>query len=780
MVARGLILQPTYRIENERPVVHLFGKLDSGKTFLVRDDRQRPHFFIPRGADARARALGATSLLPTPRVDLGGAKLLRVEAPKPSDVPPLRDRLVGAGIECLEADVRFALRPLIDRQIRSAVAIHGQPVEGAGVDLVFHNPDLEPAIARPALTILSIDIETDPYRNRLLSAALSGCGTEEVMVVDPEMPAGPGLGTSYRSEADLLRQLCVRIRELDPDIITGWNVIGFDLHFLVQRSRAVGVRLEIGRAPGDVRLFVPREGSGGRDRAAEQATIPGRVVLDGVRLLRGAFIRMESYSLDSVSNKVLGEGKTIHGSDRVGEILRTYREERAAFVEYNLKDARLVLDILDKLDLVTLSLERSLLTGMPLDRVSAAIASFDFLYLSELSRRGRTAPSVGAGTFESDDFGGTVLQPDAGVYDNVLVFDYKSLYPSIIRTFEIDPLGYLGSDLLPSGEGAQSDEVVVAPNGAIFRKQKGILSDLLDGLFVKREDAKERGDAVSSQAIKILMNSFYGVLGTPVCRFYNPKLAAAITSFGREILMWAKGVVQDKGLDVLYGDTDSLFVRSAESTPEAAHELGRHLAEDLNRRLVAHVHDTWGVTSRLELEFERLYLRILFPRKRHGEGGAMKHYVGLTEDNGVVFTGMEVVRRDWTDLARQMQKELYERFFHDRPFEDYLCSTVDAVRTGQLDEQLVYRKALRKDLREYTATTPPHVAAARKMKGPPGTLIDYVITSDGPEPARERKSPFDYEHYVDKQIRPITTPLLDLLGLKFEKVIGDDTQLELW
>ena len=158
----------------------------------------------------------------------------------------------------------------------------------------------------------------------------------------------------------------------------------------------------------------------------------------------------------------------------------------------------------------------------------------------------------------------------------------------------------------------------------------------------------------------------------------------------------------------------------------------------------------------------------------------MKHYVGLTEESGVIFTGMEVVRRDWTDLARQTQRELYERFFAGRAVEEYLCTTVERLRAGAYDPLLVYRKSLRKDLEEYTTATPPHVAAARKLKAQPGALIDYVITRNGPEPANERESPLDYEHYVDKQIRPIATPILDLLGERFEKVIGDDTQLELF
>jgi DNA polymerase-2 len=785
MARRGLILQPTYRIERDRPVVHLWGKLESGETFLVRDDRQRPHFFILRRDEARARELGAAAILPTPRRDLQEQELLRVEVAKPSDTPALRDRLIAAGVACLEADVRFAMRYLIDRQIKGALRIHGEPRAGdhagpAGV-LVFDNPEVEPAIARPRLTVLSIDIETDPRSNRLLSIALAGPGLAEVMLWD-RGAAGAGGGSSapvegpagsrlYAAESDLVRAFVRRLREIDPDVITGWNVIGFDLAFLAARAEAHGIPFEIGRGPGAMVL------SSNRDRSSEgsydQAAIPGRVVLDGMRLLRGAFIRMESYSLDFVSRKVLGEGKTISGRDRVAEILRTFREDREAFVRYNLRDAQLVLEILERLDLLVLTVERSLLTGMPPDRVSASVASFDFLYLSELSRRGLTAPSVGSYQAESDVFGGTVLAPEPGLFDNVLVFDFKSLYPSIIRTFEIDPLGYLGS-----GPGWFED-AVVAPNGAAFRRRKGILSDLLDHLFANREAAKERGDQVASYAIKILMNSFYGVLGTPVCRFFNPKLAAAITSFGREILLWSKALVESQGHAVLYGDTDSLFVLSGLADPAAARERGEQLAAFLNSELERYVRDTWGVSSKLELELERLYLRLLFPRKRSGEGGAMKHYVGLTEESGVIFTGMEVVRRDWTDLARQMQRELYERFFAGREVDDYLAQTVERLRAGDYDRLLIYRKALRKELEEYTTATPPHVAAARKLKAQPGALIDYVITRNGPEPASERSSPLDYEHYVDKQIRPIATPILDLTGKRFEKVIGDDTQLEL-
>jgi DNA polymerase-2 len=291
------------------------------------------------------------------------------------------------------------------------------------------------------------------------------------------------------------------------------------------------------------------------------------------------------------------------------------------------------------------------------------------------------------------------------------------------------------------------------------------------------------GDTVASYAIKILMNSFYGVLGTSGCRFFSPEIANAVTSFGRDILLWSKDHMEAQGHRVVYGDTDSLFVLSGIDDPAEARMAGLRLTEALNRDLAAYVQATWRVESRLTLQLDKLYLRLLLLPLRRGTGGARKRYAGLVEEKGaqqVVFTGMEVVRRDSTELAKQVQRELYDRLFHDRPVEDYLRHVVGELRAGRLDHLLVYKKALRKELDAYVATTPPHVAAARKMAGPPGRLITYIVTVAGPEPAGEVKSAIDHEHYVQKQVRPVAEPVLALLGLDFDRVLGGAVQLELF
>jgi DNA polymerase-2 len=152
----------------------------------------------------------------------------------------------------------------------------------------------------------------------------------------------------------------------------------------------------------------------------------------------------------------------------------------------------------------------------------------------------------------------------------------------------------------------------------------------------------------------------------------------------------------------------------------------------------------------------------------------------LRQDGDVEFVGMEVVRSDWTALAKDVQRELYRRLFDDEPVEAYLAEVVADLRRGTLDGALVYRKQLRKAAKEYTATTPPHVAAARKSNRPPGRTISYVMTTDGAEPIDNVRHPLDREHYVHKQVKPVAEPVLAVLGLRFEQTIGDERQMEMF
>jgi len=784
---RGFILQSSYRVVTQRdgdraPVIHVHGRLEDGGTFLIREDRQRAHFYI-RAADAeRARAARSPVAQPIDKRTFNGEPVAKIEVEAPPDVPAIRDRLHAIGVDTFEADVRFAVRYLIERGVKGGCEIEGEARPGDGVTWVFENPTLRPADVSIEPRLLSFDIETDGRSDKLLAIslyALNDAGEvyfDEVLIVDGSEREMPEKAVRCANEYAALDAFCERIRSFDPDVITGWNIIDFDLAMLQKIALRVKHPFVLGREPGALRVR-KAEGYFG----SGQATIPGRLVLDGIDLLRGAFVRMEDYSLDAVARDVLGEGKAVAGdvNDRVAEITHNYRHDLPAFALYARTDARLAWSIVQKLDVVRLALARSKLTGMTPDRVAASIASFDFLYLSELERRGIVAPTV-----RSDDSrvyaaqqGGHVLEPLTGVHRNVWVFDFKSLYPSVIRTFNIDPLSYLANP-------QPGDAAIQTPGGA-FRREPAILPRMLDELFPRREAAKKAGDNVASNAIKILMNSFYGVLGTPACRFYNPALANSITGTGKEMLLWSKRWFETAGYVVLYGDTDSLFIESRGKDEAEAYALGRELAAKLNGDIARYIQERWQVTSRLELKFEKLYLRLFLPTARHSTRGASKRYAGLRYEHGkrndgdVEFVGMEVVRRDWTALAKQVQRELYQRLFTDQAVDAYLSDMVKQVRNGRFDDALVYRKNLRKGAEGYTATTPPHVVAARKSAQPPTRTISYVITTAGPEPLDNVRHPLDREHYIVKQVKPVAEPVLATLGLDFEQVIGDSRQLDL-
>ena len=780
---RGFILQASYRVVTRAagqrvPVIYIYGRLESGGTFLVRDDRQRPHFFI-RAADAeRAIALRAPSPQATAKHTFTGAPVALIEADVPPEIPGVRDRLHAVGVETFEADVRFAIRYLIERGIKGGCEIVGEAFAGsgaeAGITALFDNPIVRPAEVRIEPRVLSFDIETHGKNERLLAISMYGLGLDEVLIVDGSGRTMPPNATCCADEFAALQAFCERVRRVDPDVLTGWNIIDFDLSVLQRIAERVRHPFALGRDAGALRIRKAQGyfGSG-------QATIPGRVVLDGIDLLRGAFIRMDDYSLDAVARQVLGEGKAVAGDvrDRIAEIVHNYRHDLPAFALYARTDSRLAYEIVHKLNLVELAFARSQLAGMTPDRVAASIASFDFLYLSELEKLQIVAPSVRSSDSSAADAqqGGHVLEPVAGLHRDVWVFDFKSLYPSIIRTFNIDPLSYRA---VPDAQ----EDLILVPGGA-FRRAPAILPRMLDALFPRREAARKRGDAVASNAIKILMNSFYGVLGTSACRFYNPALANSITGAGREILLWSKRWFETAGFTVLYGDTDSLFVSSHGGAPDATRELGRQLAARLTQELSEYISTRWRVASRLELKFEKLYLRLFLPYARHSTRGASKRYAGLRHGDdaeSVEFIGMEVVRRDWTALAKQVQRELYRRLFTDQAVDAYLSDVVQQVRSGTLDDALVYRKNLRKGAEEYTATTPPHVAAARKSKEPQGRMVSYIMTTAGPEPIDNRVSPIDREHYVLKQVKPVAEPVLEALGLDFERVIGDSRQIDLY
>ncbi len=769
---RGFIVYPDYEIINGEAYVHLYGRLENGDTFLT-INHIRPYFFIPEEFEENARDVADRDfdLESTDLEYMDGTPVSKVVLWNPKNVPDLREQFHDADIPTYEADVRFVYRFLIDQDIKGSMDIEGDwaPGEehGVAVDRVYEEPELEPVEWKPELATASIDIETDD--DQLLSIAVY---TEQQSICLVHGEGRYDNAETYEEEGELLERFKEVLHTLDPDIITGWNVIDFDLDFLEDRFREHDIDFDLGRTDETTRLR--RYDDYYRNSSAD---CPGRQVLDGMHLMRISFIRLEDEKLDTAAHEFLGEEKLIEGESKHEDILDAYENDTQRFINYNIRDARLALDVIDEAGVLDLTVERSLISGMQLDRVQGSVASLDNLYLRRLRNRGRVAPTNDYRNRDRRITGGHVMESRPGIYDYVIVCDFSSLYPSIMCTFNIDPLTYVA-------EGQGCDDCIEAPNGAQYERGQGIVPELLTELWEERDEAKAEDDELRSNAIKVLMNSVFGVLANPNCRFYNFEMANSITHFGQELIKLTAEQIDEQGYEVIYGDTDSIFVDVKVQEYEEAVSIGEEIEDYVNEFFTEHVEDEYGVNSYIDLEFEKTYKRFLMPRTRSGsKSGAKKRYAGLIEkDDGATeheYVGLEIVRRDWTDLAKEFQEGLIEKVFAEEDVRSYVQDFVERVKEGEMDDKLVYKKGMTKAPDEYKKTTPQHVKAAKKMDEIDSHIISYVITVDGPEPIGNVEHSIDYEHYLEKQIKPIANQILDFYDTNFDDVLMGTHQASL-
>jgi len=684
-------------------------------------------------------------------------------------------RLRAAGVDVYEGDVRPPERYMMERFITAPVWFGGTPdATGALCDAQMKPaPDY-----RPPLKLVSLDIETTAQGD-LYSIALEGCGERQVYMLGPPNKTDTvDFKLDYcDTRAQLLERLNQWLAEHDPDAIIGWNLVQFDLRVLHEHAQRLNVPLMLGR--GDEPMAWREHGS----RNHYFAAAAGRLIIDGIEALRSATWSFESFSLENVAQTLLGEGKDISTPyQRMDEINRMFAEDKPALARYNLKDCELVTRIFAKTELLKFLLERASVTGLPADRNGGSVAAFTHLYMPLMHRQGFVAPNLGDKPPQASP-GGFVMDSRPGLYESVLVLDYKSLYPSIIRSFLIDPVG-----LVEGLKHPDDSESVEGFRGARFSRTRHCLPSIVARVSEGREVAKREHNAPLSQALKIIMNAFYGVLGSSGCRFFDTRLASSITMRGHQIMRQTRQLVEAQGYEVIYGDTDSTFVwlGKAHSQVEAG-RIGQALVQHVNDWWREHLHTEFGLQSALELQYETHFTRFLMPTIRGAEEGSKKRYAGLvvhsdgSED--MVYKGLETVRSDWSPLARRFQQELYQRIFHRQPHQDYIRDYVRRTLSGELDELLIYRKRLRRRLDDYERNVPPHVRAARladeyndRLNRPRqyqrGGWISYVISVNGPEPMEVRQAPIDYDHYVTRQLQPVADAILPFVNDDFSTLVG--------
>lgn len=787
VIKQGYILSKRVIQHSQDLFIELWVVTDDGP-FRLLSEKQRPTCFVASEQVENLQYLAQKTAL---HIDVFDDDIKTLEQVAVSTLKThtevehrlLRNLAEDNNITLYEADVRLADRFLMERFIYGSLEF----LCPSSNTKIIDNAKVRPAVYSPSFTTVSLDIECDELEN-LYSIALATTDTRIVYFVRHSSHAHLHSQTILNDdkafelkilddETSILKALETGIAALDPDIILGWNIKQFDFSVLHRRAKANGLRLKLGRENAELNV-----------REWETQTlveIPGRAVIDGIESLKTMTYQFDSFALDSVANELLNDSKLIQSENKLEAIKAMYVDDPIQLAMYNIKDCDLVNDIATTTKFIDFLRLRGTLTGLDLGRPGGSVAAFLNVYLPHMHRANYVSgvrPENGGLASP----GGYVMRSLPGLYDNVLVLDFKSLYPSIIRTFKIDPVG-LAEGLI------DKESAVEGFKGAYFSRDINFLPKIIADLWKARDEAKKAGDTARSQAIKILMNSFYGVLGSGGCPLYDTRLASSITLRGHDIMQRTAEWIESKGYSVIYGDTDSTFVHIGNNTKLGSpKETGDYLAREINVFWKKELISVFNVDCFLEIEFEQHFDKFFMPTIRGSSVGSKKRYAGLVvSDNShkLVFKGLENVRSDWTRLAKDFQYRLYEKVFTNQPVGEFIKQTTHDLLAGRLDKDLTYAKRLRKPVESYIKTMPPHVKAAKHgnqvNKQSPnnkhygkGSTVKYVITMAGAQPIDLISAKIDYQHYIEKQIAPIADSILPLLNTSFDEIM--ERQLSLF
>jgi len=802
-----LFILDVHQAGAESPEVLLWGKTGKGETVLVRDATFRPYFYVePRegmtekemsGFAERIAALEVVksrpeSVVPERRKLFGKEKrLLKVTLPKPGDVARFRDHLkewpdVRAKHE---HSITFYRRYLIDRGI---VPLSWAEVEGASKAGERYSEMRAAKVAKtdgedyPKLSMLAFDIELveeDEEQKVVMVSVKDNRGFRKVISYKKAdvdfLEVVPG-------EKQLLERLCEVVRGRDPDIMVTYNGDRFDFSHLSKRARKHGVKLAMGRDGREVR-FKKR----GREYAA---FVEGRVHVDLYSFVWNVMVdtlSSESLSLDSVSREIIGRGKMKMEWD---EMQRAWEESKGLekLVKYCMRDSELTLSLAKAI--LPEAYELSRITGQTLFDASRMSYSqlVEWLLMRKAGKVGEIIPN--RPKYEEIEIrrraapytGGYVYPPKEGIHEGIALFDFKSLYPSITMTHNVSPETLYCQCV----DGDKSGGVHKVPGEDYYycKCRPGFVSETVKELVDKRRRMKEEMEGLArdseeyvlldnrQKALKILANAIYGYYGYAGSRWYSRVCAQSITAWGRYYIQRVIARAEKLGYEVIYGDTDSLFVKVK------SEKKARELLGDINRTL----------PGAMELEFQGLYKAGLFVTTKAGTA-AKKRYALIDSEGEITIRGFETVRRDWSQIAKETQEKVLLAILRDSSPEEALATarrTVQSVLKGRVPmEKLIIRTQLTRPVKSYEQIG-PHVVAAKKMlsRGRPvaeGSLIAYVITKGGgsiserAEPAEDADN-YDPEYYARNQILPAVMRVLSGLGVTEEDVMAEgDTQYSL-
>ncbi len=743
------VLSGSYRAIDGGVVVELYGKTRAGEPIVARYYGFRPYFVLTDPtAEVREKLAADPQVVRVDDISTWVAgethPALRVTVTNPWTVPDYRERFRRPGDEnsVLACDIPFVHRFLYDKGLGLTVQFEAEE-EPEEIRRLYAVPravrivtgdgrDIRPGEPfRPPLTVLSFDIENAIKERTIFTI----CG-----VVD----RGDGRRSSFRlandNERTMLEEFAATVVREDPDVITGYNIGGYDIPLLLERAEALGL----------AGLALGRDRAGPRDLGERLWRLSGRIIADAWWSARRE-LRPKQETLQYVARTLLGDRKLDVDRRRIEA---EWAADRDRVMEYCEHDAELALRILQRLRSVEKAADLATVAHLPLeDGLNGRTSMFiDALLIPRADREGVGVPPTHRARRDAPIEGGYVHSIRAGLYTWVVVLDFKSMYPSIIisRNLCFTTLSSHGS--------------TVAPSGARFltpAERPGIIPSILRELLTDRDrfrrqaaeappgELRQYYDGLQN-AVKILMNSFYGVLASSFYRFTNKDIGAAITAFAREAITSIIRALESEGYEVVYSDTDSVFVRSPIQTLDGARRFG----EELSRRFT---HE--GVTFEFQSVYEALFSH-----------GAKKRYVGRTvwPKEELVVRGYESRRTDAFDYQSEALTEVFDLVLKGTTdlAVQRARELVRVCREGQVEpERLVIARSVRSE-EEYNAATRdslPFLRVFKQLKSEgydviPGMKVAWIVT-DARESPQEVEPwiegrPFtkrpDYEYYAER------------------------------
>ena len=793
MELEGIILDIDYIMLGERGIIR-FALKTGEKVYELIDKSFYPYFYLIPANDRISKEMLASFEIPEAKVRqveerraylLGKeVKVFQIFTDNPRNIPALSEAMREFG-ECYEHDIVFWKRYIIDKDISplKGVKVNAHEEDGR---LVVDNIE-SASLNEIALSHISFDIETynpkgvpRPGKDPVIMISYTN-GSDSKVLTTKKIEKDFVL--IFENEKSLIQGFSNIINELDPDIIAGYNSSNFDLPYLLARSKATKANFSIGRLSGDVK----KEHHG----LIEAVRIPGRVNLDIYNVAKfvsvvGAaekLIKVNNFKLDEIYTAVTGKRKKMIERRDIWRLWDNNELEELA--EYSLGDS-LVLDELYNF-FIPLELEVAKVSGTTLGEAAISTTGqlVEWLFMREAHKNNQIIPNKPSDEeverrLANPIEGAYVKTPEAGIYKNIAVLDFRGLYPSIIVAHNIDP-STICDDCTDYYE---------SPIGVRFRKEPiGIAPKLLKSLIEERIEVKKaykkdpdnKALGARNMALKILANSFYGYLGYARSRWYSRECAGSVTAYGRQYIMSVINEAEKSGFKSIYTDTDSVFLLLEGKSKDDVFAF----LKKINSML----------PSGMELELEDFYTSGVFVGKRSGDIGAKKKYALLSENGRIKIRGFELVRRDWAEIARDTQRKVLELILKGGSKEkviETVREVIEKLRSGNVPiKELVIHTQLRKSIRSYDVTSPELAAAKKaiergqkKVDELEGTTIGYVITKHGntiSEKAEleEFASDYDPDYYIEHQVIPATLKILKELGYSADELNGKGVQKRL-